>query len=127
MHIDSLYPSRFLRCADLNGRPMRVTIEALKKEDIGGESKVVLSFTNGTKSLILNKTNARAIAKLHGDETRGWNGKNVVLVPAQVDFRGDIVDAIRVRGVATPRSALVNEPPPADEPPFDDDLSDFVA
>jgi hypothetical protein len=72
MHIDSLYPSRFLRCADLNGRPMRVTIEALKKEDIGGESKVVLSFTNGTKSLILNKTNGRAIAKLHGDETRGW-------------------------------------------------------
>ena len=25
MHIDALYPSRFLRCADLNGQPLRVT------------------------------------------------------------------------------------------------------
>ena len=37
MHIDQLYPSRFLRCADLNGQPMRVTVEGLKREDIGGE------------------------------------------------------------------------------------------
>ena len=34
-----------------------------QSEDIGGESKVVLSFTNGTKALILNKTNGKAIAK----------------------------------------------------------------
>ena len=32
MHIDSLYPSRFLRCADLNGQPLRVTIESLKRK-----------------------------------------------------------------------------------------------
>jgi hypothetical protein len=25
MHIDQLYPSKFMRCADLNGRPMHVT------------------------------------------------------------------------------------------------------
>jgi hypothetical protein len=127
MHIDQLYPSRFLRCADLNGKPMRVAIAGLKREDVGGESKVVLSFTNGAKALVLNKVNARAIAKLHGDETSAWRGKSIILAPAQVDFRGDIVDAIRVRGVETSRPASANEPPPADEPPFDDDLSDFVA
>ena len=88
-------PSRFLRCADLNGQPLRVTIEGLKKEDIGGEPKVVLSFTNGGKALILNKTNAKAIAKALGPETSAWRGKAIVLVPAQVDFKGDIVDAIR--------------------------------
>ena len=63
MHIDQLYPSRFLRCADLNGQPMRVTVEGLKREDIGGESKVVLTFTNGGKAMVLNKTNAKAVAK----------------------------------------------------------------
>ena len=105
MHIDSLYPSRFLRCADLNGRPMRVTIEGLKTEDIGGESKVVLSFTNGTKALILNKTNGKAIAKAIGTETSAWRGKAIVLVPAQVDFRGDIVDAIRIRAASPQESS----------------------
>jgi hypothetical protein len=127
MHIDQLYPSKFLRAADLNGRPLRVTIAGLKREDIGGERKVVLAFTNDTKSLILNKTNGRAIAKALGDETRGWAGKDIVLVPTQVDFRGDMVDAIRVRA-ATPRPQQQQQAPTNnDEPPFDDDLSDFVA
>ena len=98
MHIDQLYPSRFLRCADLNGQPMRVTIEGLKREDIGGETKVILSFTNGTKALVLNKT----------------NGKAIVLVPAQVDFKGDIVDAIRVRPASPQEEAA---------PDFPDDYS----
>ena len=115
MHIDSLYPSRFLRCADLNGQPARVVIDGLKREDIGGEPKVVLTFTNGGKAMILNKTNARAVAKALGPETSAWRGKAVVLVPAQVDFKGDIVDAIRIR----PASPTQEEP----APDFPDDFS----
>jgi hypothetical protein len=123
MHIDQLYPSRFLRCADLNGKPMRVTISGIAREDVGGEPKVIMSFTDGTKQLILNKTNARAVARILGDETRVWNGHDIMLVPAQVDFKGDIVDAIRVK------AAPARKPPTAatsnDEPPLDDELEDF--
>ena len=122
MHIDQLYPSRFLRCIDLDGKPLRVTIGGLKREDVGGEQKVVLSFTNGTKQLILNKTNARAIAKVLGEETRAWTGKDIVLVPAQVDFRGDIVDAIRVRPAPT-RPSEASAPASDDEAPFDDEFT----
>jgi hypothetical protein len=117
MHIDELYPSRFLKCSDLDGRPMRVKIQSLKREDVGGEPKVVMSFADGTKQLILNKTNARSIAKALGDETKGWLGKDIMLVPAQVDFKGDVVDAIRIRA-ATERSSQ-----PDNEEPFDDDLA----
>ena len=92
---------------------MRVTIEGLKREDIGGELKVVLSFTNGTKALILNKTNGKAIAKALGHETSTWRGKAIVLVPAQVDFQGDIVDAIRVRPASPQEGA--RRPTPADD------------
>ena len=77
-HIDQLFPSKFLRAVDLNGQPLRVTIAGLKREDIGGESKIILAFTNGTKSLILNKTNARGIAKALGPETRDWTGKEIL-------------------------------------------------
>lgn len=125
MHIDQLYPSRFLRCADLGGKAMRVTIAGIAREDVGGEPKVVMSFKDGTKQLILNKTNGRAIAKILGDETRSWNGKDILLVPAQVDFRGDIVDAIRVKPASgrKPSTKPVNNGD--DEPPFDDDAPDF--
>jgi hypothetical protein len=121
MHIDQLYPSRFLRCADLNGQPMRVTIAGLKREDVGGEAKVIVSFTDGVKALILNKTNAKSIAKALGDETATWRGKAITLVPAQVDFRGDIVDAIRIRP-APARSPQSPEPPPDEAPDFAEDL-----
>lgn len=110
MHVDQLFPSRFLRCADLNGQAMRVTIEGLKREDIGGKSKVILSFTNGTKALILNKTNGKAVARALGSETSAWRGKAIVLVPAQVDFKGDVVDAIRVRP-ASPQEAPAPDSP----------------
>jgi hypothetical protein len=119
--IDQLYPSRFLRAADLDGKPLRVTIAGLKRDDVGGETKVVLSFADHEKSLILNKTNARSIAKALGDETSAWPGKTIMLVPAVVDFKGESVDAVRVRGAPV----LPAKPTPGDEaadPPFDDDL-----
>jgi hypothetical protein len=122
MHIDQLYPSRFLRCADLDGEERRVTIAGLKREDIGGEQKVVLSFTDDTKQLILNKTNAKTIAKALGNETRAWTGKEIILWPTQVDFRGDFVDAIRVRAVpqrSQPHAPTAVKP---DDVPFDDDI-----
>jgi hypothetical protein len=121
--IDQLYPSRFLRAADLDGKPLRVTIASLKRDDVGGEQKVVLSFTDGSKDLILNKTNARAIAKALGDETGAWAGKAIVLVPTQVDFRGDMVDANRVRAAVRPsKPAAAAE---AADPPFDDDIGEI--
>ena len=121
MHIDQLFPSKFMRCADLDGKPLRVTIQALKREDVGGEQKVIVAFSNATKQLILNKTNARAIAKALGDETKTWLGKDILLVPAQVDFKGDTVDAIRIRA-ATERPS---QPASAscEDVPFDDDLT----
>ena len=101
MLIDQLYPSRFLRASDLNNKPLRVVIESIKREDIGGEPKVIVSFLDGTKALIVNKTNARAIAKALGDETGGWIGKPITLIPTEVDFRGDLVPGIRVRAATS--------------------------
>jgi len=123
MHIDQLYPSRFLRCADLNGQSMRVVIKGISREDVGGEQKIVLSFANGAKALILNKTNARAIAKaLACDDTKDWRGKSITLVPAVTDFKGDTVDCIRVR--PAPRKAQAEEEPPYDD--MDDGPEDLI-
>jgi hypothetical protein len=120
MRVDQLYPSRFLRCADLDGKPKRVTISGIEREDLNGEPKVVMSFTDGTKQLILNKTNARSIAKILGDETSAWDGHDIILVPTVVDFKGDSVDAIRVRA-APARKAIANK-----QSPFDDDPDDSL-
>jgi hypothetical protein len=45
-----------------------------------------------------------------------------MLVPAQVDFKGDVVDGVRVRPAPAQKSA----PSAAEtEPPFDDDDPNF--
>ena len=68
---------------------------------------MILSFTDG-KQLILNKTNARSIARILGtDETHTWDGHDIMLVPAQVDFKGDIVDAIRVKPAPVRKTAAM--------------------
>jgi hypothetical protein len=119
MQIDQLYPSRFLRCADLQGKPVRVRIANVTREDIGGEQKVIMAFSNGTKQLVLNKTNARTISKvLASSDTEGWRGREILLVPAVVDFRGESVDAIRVRAAPT-----TPQQPPASA---DDELNDDI-
>ena len=34
MRIDQLYPSRYLRYADLGNKPLRVTISGIAREDV---------------------------------------------------------------------------------------------
>ena len=96
MDFNELYPSKFLKACDLTG-PMPIKIASVTREAINGEQKVVMAFATGEKSLILNKTNGRAVSKLYGSDTKGWIGKEVVLIATQVDFKGDLVDAIRIR------------------------------
>jgi hypothetical protein len=101
MKVELLFPSRYLKAADLSG-PTPLTIEAMIVEDVrtkgGKEPKPVLYFRERTdKALILNKTNVEVIAALHGGETDDWAGKVIVLVKARAPFGNKIVDAIRVQ------------------------------
>ena len=96
MHIDSLFPSKYLRASDLDG-DTPVTMKSLIMEEINQEEKPVLYFREEAKGLVLNKTNGKVIGSLHGSETDHWPGGKITLFPTEVDFRGEIVDAIRVR------------------------------
>ena len=120
MRIDQLYPSHYLRCADLDGTPRRVTISGVARDNVFGEPKVIMAFTDGTK-LILNKTNGRAIARILGDETSNWDGHDIVLVPTEVDFKGDIVPATRVKA-APARKPAGND----GSAPFNDEVEDTL-
>jgi hypothetical protein len=98
MKISNAFPSKFLKAGDLQDRNVAVTMSHVALEDVGdSERKPVLYFHGKNKGLVLNKTNSRLIAGIYGDDTENWDGKSLVLFPAMVDFRGDQVEAIRVR------------------------------
>ncbi len=93
------------------------------------EKKPVLYFEKGPKGLVLNVTNANTITKVYGDDTANWAGKPVEIYPTQTEFKGDMVDAIRVRvpdagpGPSAPAPAPATSTPAA-APMADDNLDD---
>ena len=99
MKVNDLFPSKYLRASDLDG-DTPVTMKNLVIEEVNGEHKPVLYFeekVNNKNKMVVNKTNAKTIGNLHGQEVGDWIGQRITLFPTEVDFRGDIVDAIRVR------------------------------
>ncbi len=121
MKISAAFPSNYLKCVDLGGQPRIVNVRTCVMEELGQgkdkEKKPVLYFEKGPKGLVLNVTNANTITKVYGDDTANWTGKPIEIYPTQTEFRGDMVDAIRVRVPDAEPSATTAAVPPAAPPP----------
>ena len=94
-----LFPSKYVKHADLHSREITVTIAKMTMEEVGTEKeqKPVLHFKEAEKGLVLNVTNYDNIAIAYGEETDDWAGKQVVLYPDRTRFGGKLVDCIRCR------------------------------
>ena len=102
MRWELLYPSKYLKAIDLDGRDVPLEIESVSREELqmgGGkvDEKPVVSFRGTKKQLVLAKTNARTIAVLHGLDVESWVGKRITLCQTRVRFGPKMVDAIRVK------------------------------
>lgn len=100
MHIDSAFPSKYLKGADLNGKTVRVTIERVEIEEVGndGDRKPVVYFSGKDKGLTLNRINADTISSAYGPETDEWSGHVVELYfDPNVYYGGKKTGGLRVR------------------------------
>ena len=112
MHVSLMFPMEYLCAADLQGRDVTLTIHSLSQDQLrvenGTEDKWILRFAEMearhrkdpneiAKKLVLNKTNAKTIAKLLGNETDGWKGQPITMYPTTCKAFGEVVDCIRVR------------------------------
>ena len=126
MKISEAYPSKYLKCADLQGRSVSAIIHNVEIEKLGEDNRPVVYFKGKQKGLVLNKTNAGTIADMYGDNTDHWEGHKITLRPTRVDFRGERVDAIRVEFVQPPPKTVKPVERAADELNPPDDLNDQV-
>ena len=91
------FPTKYLRAADIQG-DMPVTIAKVEEAIMGDDTKPVAFFTELDKGLVMNKTNCLHIAQLLGSEVfTEWTGKKIVLYQMPVQFKGEIMQAIRVK------------------------------
>ena len=88
MKTADLYASPWLRGEDLKGKSFKLriiqaTIQVFKSQNGGAdEPKIVLSFQDAKKKLILNKMQHSALVALcDSDDTDDWEGMEVILSP----------------------------------------------
>lgn len=109
--ISDLFPSKYLRAADLqkpgirlpvNVRIARVTQEELGGDDRAKEIKPVVYFHGKEKGLVVNRTNGDELAVLLGEETDDWPGRVVGLTVQRVRMRNDMVWGLRIVAAVRP-------------------------
>jgi hypothetical protein len=97
MNVNELFKNAYIKAEDLE-EPITVTIDEAEIEELGErkEKKLVLSFSDHEQKLAVNKTNAKTLVKLFGDDTDSWLGQKITLGAREVDFKGESVMAVRV-------------------------------
>ena len=132
MHWKLAFPSDYISSADLRGRDVSLTISGANLDNVKvidgkgkgeDQKKLVLEFEElkdrgkGTpRKLVVNKTNAKTIARLHGNEVNSWIGKRITLYPTTCLAFGKTEDCVRIRDQAPPPQQPAKQPEPATDP-----------
>jgi hypothetical protein len=100
---DAVFPSKYLKAADLSGKPLLVTVESapietLKSPEGKEQSKTVLYFKGTKKCFPLNVTNWDAVVDVTSeDDSDNWPGHKLELFPTTTTMAGKLKDCIRIR------------------------------
>jgi hypothetical protein len=123
MKIGELTQSKYLKSSDFP-KPALCTVTNVTKENVAKpnepkKERGVMYFNEFDKGLVLNATNLKRSAQVFGSEdTDDWIGKKIVVYhDDNVEFGGELVGGIRVRGIQ--RKA---PPPPPDNFGMEDDI-----
>lgn len=99
LHYDELYPGRFLKAGELQGKKVTLTIESIEMEELEGEGgkkmKPIFAFRETNRQIPWCKTNGICMKEMFGPEVQAhWVGKRVTFFPTE--WNGE--PAIRIWG-----------------------------
>lgn len=106
--IHEMVESKYTKKEDVGVDGKLVTFRSFRKQNVAMEGeperiRIVATFDELPKPVVLNRTNLKKMAKLFGSETIDhWVGKQCVLFNDEnVVFGGDEIGGIRVRAAPT--------------------------
>jgi hypothetical protein len=79
----------------------------ISNEEQNKERKPVLSFENGVKPMVINRTNFETLEEALGDSDN-WPGHKVKIFCAPTSYQGKRVDGLRVEAIV-PKPALKDD------------------
>lgn len=112
---DQLFPGRFIKAGEMDGKSVTLTIADVYLDHIEGEDgrekpQAVVAFRETKREWALNRTNGICLRALFGDQTDDWVGRRVTLYPER-DTSGlsDSGVCLRVLGAPHLTEALTVE------------------
>jgi hypothetical protein len=114
MKMSEIFPSKYLRAADLQGKPRTVVVDHVTHDDFKDDGvsvrKTVVHFKRdgtNTQPMVCNKTNWKMLVAITGaDDDEAWAGHTILLRPEKVNAPGGkIVDSIRIYEAPAPKKA----------------------
>lgn len=117
--------SDHLKSEDIGNDFITYTMASVdQKKFDNGDVKLILSFQETDKTLVLNATNARTIGDMYTPDTDAWFGRQILLFTMPVEFNGQKTMGIRVRAPqqqnnqnqAQQQHNSGNNPPPPNGP-----------
>lgn len=132
-NINDVFPSKFLKAHELQGREPLVTVDRVEFEQVGQKREVVpiLYFVGKDKGIKVNKTIANKLIEISGSAiTEEWHGVKVRLYATEATYGGDTYDVVRIKAATNGKPAMSRmtaapPPKPVPEPEPDDDLTDI--
>jgi hypothetical protein len=84
---DDLYPSRFLKAGNFNGKKVTLTLRDYEHEELVGENgekriKTIFHFAETPRSLVACRTNGECVKAMFGTDLKAWIGKRITFFPS---------------------------------------------
>jgi hypothetical protein len=131
-----VFPTRWLKPADLKGEPCVLEIKRSKLEQVKfngkAETKLILAFAGTDKALIVNATNFDSLVEITGQsDSDNWPGHAIEAYPSTVPIHGEEHACIRLRppeqadmlaAAKAPKLPPAPKAPPKSASDMDDDI-----
>jgi len=103
---DALFPGRFIKAGEMDGKPVTLTIKDVYVDKIEGEDgrekpQAVVSLRETGREWALNRTNGICLRALFGDRVDDWIGKKVTVYPER-DTSGLSDSGVCIRVLGSP-------------------------
>ena len=94
--------SNYVKSDDVKAGPQKFVVSSVEPSETPDKKPALQLVFEGGKKLTLNKTNARVMQGLIGDDTDTWIGKTIIVsFDPTVMYAGKMVGGIRVRPANT--------------------------
>jgi len=131
MNVSDVFPSKYLKAADLGDRGYAVTMREIRFEEMRNYKgqlvkNPVLYFQNAEKGLVLSSYNGHKIGDLHGEKMDDWPGKRIYLyVEKGLLVGGKKRNPVRVSDdIPPPNGKEQTQTIPAEEESYDEEFDE---